>query len=818
MKKKDPAFNLVPKITSIREESGKILSKFPSFFPEYTDHSIDHKDRVLENYDIIISDKLLRSLDVYELYFLVAATYLHDIGMVNLKGLSSHSVSREATVDDQRDYIRKFHHLRAEEFIKNQHKYLGIEKHEAAIIGIICKGHRVEDLRDPKYFPQKLPFKTNHTVNVALLSLLLRVADELDLTFQRIPQILLDFSMIETEHSRLEWIRQENTFGISLDKDDPLTITAFAECDDPKIYRLLKKIEDKLNLEISNLPLVLSFHSEDDLMKSIVRRFSMKIETHGFLPYDFKFSADKNVLIELLGQRLYHDPSEAIREVLKNAIDTCRYKTKLAGSVDYTPKISVTYNKDEKELIVSDNGLGMDKYHIKNFFTVIGKSFYKSNDFVRSNVDLVPLSELGIGVLSYFLISDKIEIDTKFKGSQPLKIIIDNQLDYFLVYPSEREHEGTVIKLYLKEELFVKSPYENLKTSRFDFTKKNFIYDIIRYYAPHVEIPIHFTSSNVVKVIKNTNELSKMVNHLNNELQKLSELPNENIRKKHWSESLKELRKSYGLREIPSIHLVYKCIDDDEMSGFIGLLVAKTKNNEVFPWLDLDLGGNEILHRTSVKGILIDNSEFFDDRYVYDRSIIYDIDLKKHIELDTSRNSIINDKEWLKISNKLIEYLCQLIEDNLSKRPKVTNDRDYNSHNQMLYYIMHSKDYTLEIPSVKQLFKRFLLYRCVSKGKTEYLSCAQVTRSRDIIGVYSRRYLDQKVVNEIIHNNPLFRDDKRYIIDYYNDIGWEFIPDRNRMGLRQLMSSKNFEMLFLKNTLDHERGPAKERIFKRLSI
>jgi hypothetical protein len=299
---------------------------------------------------------------------------------------------------------------------------------------------------------------------------------------------------------------------------------------------------------------------------------------------------------------------------------------------------------------------------------------------------------------------------------------------------------------------------------------------------------------------------------------KLLDLPDNNKVREYWLDAVEGFKKMYGIDEIPTIHLLYNSIDDEEMKGFIGLLVAKTNTHEVFPWLDLEMVRVKYLRRTSIKGILIEDVEFFDERYSHNGCILYDIDLKKHVELDTSRSSIISNKEWLKISRKLIEYICQLIEDKLSKRNKITSDRYYYANNQMLYYIMHSKGNTMEIPRVKQLYKRYLVYRCVNKGRIEYLSADQVASRRDIIGVNSRRYLDPKDVDEIIQDSHLFKKDKSYIIDYYNDINWEFIPSLKRIGLRGLIPKKEFDKLFLKNIIDNEQGPMKEDIYKRLNV
>ena len=107
----------------------------------------------------MIPDNLKDRLNIYEIYFLIASTYLHDIGMVNFPGLCD--VSGDNKKEDLAENIRNRHHLRSEEYITKNYKDLMIDdSHQATIIGRICRGHRKENLGDMNLFDPNLIYKS----------------------------------------------------------------------------------------------------------------------------------------------------------------------------------------------------------------------------------------------------------------------------------------------------------------------------------------------------------------------------------------------------------------------------------------------------------------------------------------------------------------------------------------------------------------------------------------------------------------------------------------------------------------------------------
>ena len=183
------------------------------------------------------------------------------------------------------------------------------------------------------------------------------------------------------------------------------------------------------------------------------------IKTEGYKYYDFKFSLNENEILKLLiGEGLYKRKEECIRELLKNSLDACKLNTVIMEDATdsgfiYEPKIEFRLSPEKNKLMINDNGAGMDEYIIENYFTKIGKSFYQSPDFLEREYDFSPVSELGIGFLSCFMIANKAVIETKSNETDSLLIEIDNISNYFLVQDGTRKYPGTSITLYLKDDI-----------------------------------------------------------------------------------------------------------------------------------------------------------------------------------------------------------------------------------------------------------------------------------------------------------------------------------------------------------------------------
>jgi len=198
-----------------------------------------------------------------------------------------------------------------------------------------------------------------------------------------------------------------------------------------------------------------------------------------------KFKTEVSKLLDIVINSLYSEKYIFLRELISNASDACdklRYYSLTNPGIaknngDF--KIVITPNSEENTLIVSDNGIGMNKDDLINHLGTIAKS--GTADFVRnakdngSVVDLI--GKFGVGFYSAFMVAEKVEVTTRRAGEEQAYLWKSNGVDGFEISETTREKIGTDIKLYLKEDAK-------------DFTDTIYLRHIIRTYSDHINYPI----------------------------------------------------------------------------------------------------------------------------------------------------------------------------------------------------------------------------------------------------------------------------------------------------------------------------------------
>lgn len=125
----------------------------------------------------------------------------------------------------------------------------------------------------------------------------------------------------------------------------------------------------------------------------------------------------------LMGSNFYGDEMLAVREAYQNAEDACRYRARHDGQRGLPPEIAFEISSVDDGLILDclDNGVGMSDHELRSAFARVGGRFRDLPEFLeeeqrdrRANVEpFYPISQFGIGVLSYFMIADRVELWTR---------------------------------------------------------------------------------------------------------------------------------------------------------------------------------------------------------------------------------------------------------------------------------------------------------------------------------------------------------------------------------------------------------------------
>lgn len=161
-------------------------------------------------------------------------------------------------------------------------------------------------------------------------------------------------------------------------------------------------------------------------------------------------------VIRTLGESLYSDPSVSVRELIQNANDTCIVRQAEDPNAP-PPEIHIHYDPYRRILVVEDNGAGMTAEEVEEFLTVIGSSH---TDEVRQRLEAMGerslaeqlIGRFGLGLLSAFIIGDKIEFITRSykEGTEAIWWECAGEQEYQMG-PGDKAMPGTTVTVAIKQ-------------------------------------------------------------------------------------------------------------------------------------------------------------------------------------------------------------------------------------------------------------------------------------------------------------------------------------------------------------------------------
>lgn len=172
---------------------------------------------------------------------------------------------------------------------------------------------------------------------------------------------------------------------------------------------------------------------------------------------------DREKLFSLLtGPEFYPSSDTWLQALITNALDACNTRKALEWSFGteflemeetrainsmrepYEPEIKISYSSVSGRLIIEDNGIGMNAQDIEQYVAIIGKSYYASEEFARQQLDYEPVSTYGIGLLSAFVVSRAILIESKKDKSVNTAWNMMNRASLEAVTAKWMENSGSV--------------------------------------------------------------------------------------------------------------------------------------------------------------------------------------------------------------------------------------------------------------------------------------------------------------------------------------------------------------------------------------
>ncbi len=207
---------------------------------------------------------------------------------------------------------------------------------------------------------------------------------------------------------------------------------------------------------------------------------------------EFTFDVEVGKILNLMINSLYTNKDVALRELISNASDACdKLRYLVAQNPDLSHdelKVSITTNKEKKLLIITDNGIGMNREDLIANLGTIARS--GTENFIKSltgdnKKDVQLIGQFGVGFYSSFMIADKVEvISRKFDDEKTWMWESDGSAN-FKILEVEKGERGTKIILHLKDEA----------TS--DFLDRFHIKHVVQTYSDHINFKIEFVPENI---------------------------------------------------------------------------------------------------------------------------------------------------------------------------------------------------------------------------------------------------------------------------------------------------------------------------------
>ena len=204
------------------------------------------------------------------------------------------------------------------------------------------------------------------------------------------------------------------------------------------------------------------------------------------------FQTEVKQLLQLMIHSLYSNKEVFLRELISNGSDACdrlRFAALTDASLMEDGEIlglKVSFDKNEKTVTITDNGIGMTTDEvIENIGTIARSGTRQFLDALSGDAanDANLIGQFGVGFYSAFLVAKKVELTTRHAG-EPVDAgvrWVSNGEGEYSIESVEVTERGTTITIYLRDED---------KEFAEDFRLRG----IISRYSDHISLPIEMPS------------------------------------------------------------------------------------------------------------------------------------------------------------------------------------------------------------------------------------------------------------------------------------------------------------------------------------
>ncbi len=202
-----------------------------------------------------------------------------------------------------------------------------------------------------------------------------------------------------------------------------------------------------------------------------------------------EFKAESKKLLNMMINSIYTNREIFLRELISNssdALDKLYYlsltDTNLKVKKD-SLEIKIELDKENRTIKIIDNGIGMTESELETNLGTIAKSgseLFKAENDKQKDIEII--GQFGVGFYSSFMVSKEVSVLSRSINSDKAYLWKSNGADGYTITESEKDTNGTVITLYLKD---------NTEDDNYDeFLEDYTISRIVKKYSDYVKFPI----------------------------------------------------------------------------------------------------------------------------------------------------------------------------------------------------------------------------------------------------------------------------------------------------------------------------------------
>ncbi len=202
------------------------------------------------------------------------------------------------------------------------------------------------------------------------------------------------------------------------------------------------------------------------------------------------FKAESQRLLDLMIHSIYTHKEIFLREIISNAsdaIDKLCYLSLTDENVGLKREdfaITLSIDKENRTLTVSDNGIGMDADELENNLGVIASSgTFQFRQELDKEAEADVIGQFGVGFYSAFMVADHITVISRKYGQEQAYRWDSDGLEGYTIEPCARDAVGTDIIMHIKPDGEEKDEYSQ-------YLREYPLYKLVKKYSDYIRFPI----------------------------------------------------------------------------------------------------------------------------------------------------------------------------------------------------------------------------------------------------------------------------------------------------------------------------------------